>query len=120
MLGYLVVADAALPAGRPVRPHVLATALSYGSVRFLAEPLGTRRQDAIFITDLRVEKTHRFSGRDISVFFDLYNMTNENPAQNLQWSSGTAFNRPLSIVPPRLARTGIEAELLIDDCRSTE
>jgi hypothetical protein len=83
------------------------SSLSFGSVRFLAEPMGTRRQDAIFISDLRVEKTARFGGgRDISVFFDLYNMFNANPAQNLQWSSGTAFNRPLSIVPPRLARFG--------------
>jgi hypothetical protein len=82
--------------------------LSYGAVRFLAEPLGTRRQDAIFITDLRVEKTQQFGGRNISVFFDLYNMFNENPAQNLQWSSGTAYNRPLSIVPPRLARIGVK------------
>jgi hypothetical protein len=83
--------------------------LSFGSVRFLAEPLGTRRQDAIFIADLRVEKSTKFAGgRDISVFFDLYNMTNDNPAQNLQWSSGTAFNRPLSIVPPRLARIGLK------------
>ncbi|HEX4914050.1 MAG TPA: hypothetical protein VFV51_08835, partial [Vicinamibacterales bacterium] len=91
-----------IPFGR-----TFASNLSTGSVRFLAEPLGTRRQDAIFITDLRVEKAHRFgSGRDISVFFDLYNMFNANPAQNLQWSSGTAWNRPLSIVPPRLARIG--------------
>ena len=84
------------------------SSLSYGSVRFLAEPLGTRRQDEIFITDVRVEKSQKFSGRDISVFFDLYNMFNANPAQNLQWSSGTAFNRPLSIVPPRLARIGVK------------
>ena len=84
------------------------SSLSYGSVRFLAEPLGTRRQDNIFITDVRVEKSQKFSGRDISVFFDLYNMFNANPAQNLQWSSGTAFNRPLSIVPPRLARLGVK------------
>jgi hypothetical protein len=90
-----------IPFGR-----TFASTLSYGSVRFLAEPMGTRRQDAIFITDLRVEKTHRFSGRDISVFFDFYNLTNANPAQNLQWSSGTSWNRPLSIVPPRLARIG--------------
>ena len=82
--------------------------LSYGAVRFLAEPLGTRRQDAIFITDVRVEKTQAFGPRSVSVFFDLYNMFNENPAQNLQWSSGTAFNRPLSIVPPRLARLGVK------------
>jgi hypothetical protein len=90
-----------IPFGRTFQSN-----LSFGSVRFLAEPLGTRRQDEILIADLRVEKTHRFGSRDISVFFDLYNMFNENPAQNLQWSSGTAFNRPLSIVPPRLARIG--------------
>jgi hypothetical protein len=82
------------------------SSLSFGSVRFLAEPLGTRRQDEILIADLRVEKAHHFGARNISVFFDLYNMFNANPAQNLQWSSGTAFNRPLSIVPPRLARIG--------------
>src|SRR5688572_20444073 len=85
-----------------------SSTLSYGSVRLLAEPLDTRRQDAIFITDLRVEKTHRFGVRDISLFFDLYNMFNENPAQNVQSSSGTTFLRPLSIVPPRLARLGLK------------
>lgn len=90
-----------IPFGR-----TFASTLSYGSVRFLAEPMGTRRQDAIAILDLRVEKTQRFGGRDVSLFFDVYNVTNSNPAQNLQWSSGTAFNRPLSIVPPRLARIG--------------
>jgi hypothetical protein len=82
--------------------------LSYGTVRFITEPLGSRRQDAIFITDLRVEKTHRFGARDISLFFDLYNMFNGNPAQNLNSSSGTSFLRPLSIVPPRLARLGVK------------
>ena len=92
-----------IPFGR-----TFASNLSYGSVRFLAEPLGTRRQDMILIVDLRVEKTHRFSSRDISAFFDLYNMFNANPEQNLQWSSGTAFYRPLSVVPPRLARIGVK------------
>ncbi len=92
--------------GIPFGRTFASSVLSIGSVRFLAEPMGTRRQDTILITDLRVEKTHRFSSRDISVFFDLYNMFNSNPAQNLQWSSGTSWNRPLSIVPPRLARIG--------------
>jgi hypothetical protein len=86
--------------------RTFAATLGYGSVRFLAEPMDTRRQDTILITDLRVEKSHHFGARNISVFFDLYNMFNANPAQNLQWSSGTSYNRPLSIVPPRLARIG--------------
>jgi hypothetical protein len=89
--------------------RTFAATLAYGSVRFLAEPFGTRRQDDIIITDLRVEKSVTFTGRrDVSLFFDLYNMFNQNPEQNLQWSSGTAFNRPLSIVPPRLARIGLK------------
>ena len=89
--------------------RTFAATLSYGSVRFLAEPLGTRRQDDIVITDVRVEKQFRLGGgRDIAAFFDVYNLFNSNPAQNLQWSSGTAFNRPLSIVPPRLARLGVK------------
>ena len=85
------------------------TTLSYGNVRILAEPMGTQRQDAIVITDLRVEKVVSFPNRrDLSLFFDLYNMFNANPAQNLQWTSGTAYNRPLSVVPPRLARLGLK------------
>jgi hypothetical protein len=89
--------------------RTFAANLSYGSVRFLAEPLGTQRQDDILITDLRVEKTVRFgSRRDVSLFFDVYNMFNQNPEQNLQWSSGTAYDRPLSVVPPRLARFGVK------------
>ena len=92
--------------GFPFGRTFASSALSIGSVRFLAEPLGTHRQDDIIITDVRVEKEHRFGRRDFAVFFDVYNMFNSNPAQNLQWSSGTAFNRPLSIVPPRLARIG--------------
>jgi hypothetical protein len=94
--------------GVPYARTFSTTALSYGSVRFIAEPLGSRRQDAIIVTDLRVEKTQRFNTRDISVFFDLYNMFNQNPEQNIQSSSGTAFLRPLSIVPPRLARIGVK------------
>ncbi|HJU41448.1 MAG TPA: carboxypeptidase regulatory-like domain-containing protein [Vicinamibacterales bacterium] len=86
--------------------RTFTSTLSYGNVRFIAEPLGSRRQDAIIITDLRVEKTHRFSGRDISVFFDIYNMFNDNPEQNINSTSGTSFLRPLSIVPPRLFRIG--------------
>ncbi|HEX8029192.1 MAG TPA: carboxypeptidase regulatory-like domain-containing protein [Vicinamibacterales bacterium] len=93
--------------GVPFGRTFSSSVLSIGSVRFLAEPMDTRRQDTILITDLRVEKSQKFGGgHDISVFFDLYNMFNANPAQNLQWSSGTTWDRPLSVVPPRLARIG--------------
>jgi outer membrane receptor protein involved in Fe transport len=84
-----------------------ATGFFVGAVRILAEPLGTQRQDDIVVTDLRVEKELRLGTfRKLGIFFDAYNLLNANPAQNLQWSSGTSYNRPLSIVPPRLARIG--------------
>jgi hypothetical protein len=93
--------------GFPFGRTFASTLPGVGSVRFLAEPLGTRRQDNIVVTDLRVEKEFSLgSPRKVSVFVDVYNMFNGNPAQNLQWSSGTSFNRPLSVVPPRLARIG--------------
>lgn len=92
--------------GVPFGRTFSSSVLSVGSTRFLAEPMDTRRQDTISITDLRVEKTQTWGQRNVSVFFDLYNMFNANPAQNLQWSSGTTWNRPLSVVPPRLARIG--------------
>jgi hypothetical protein len=93
--------------GFPFGRTFAASGFFVGNVRVLAEPMGTQRQDAIVITDLRVEKEVGLgTTRKLGIFFDLYNMLNANPAQNLQWSSGTSYDRPLSVVPPRLARIG--------------
>lgn len=93
--------------GHPFGRTFATSAFFIGNVRILAEPFGSRHQDDIIVTDLRVEKEVTFgTARKLSVFFDVYNLLNANPAQNLQWSSGTAFDRPLSVVPPRLARIG--------------
>lgn len=93
--------------GFPFGRTFAASGFFVGNVRILAEPMGTRKQDDIIVADLRVEKEVKLgSVRKLGIFFDLYNMLNANPAQNLQWSSGTTYNRPLSIVPPRLARIG--------------
>jgi hypothetical protein len=90
--------------------RTFTTTLSYGNVRILAEPIGTRRMDNITIVDLRVEKDVQLSGgRRIAGFLDLFNVLNANPEQNASWSSGT-FLRPLSIVPPRIAQLGIKLD----------
>jgi outer membrane receptor protein involved in Fe transport len=94
--------------GQPFGRTFLAT-LNYGSVRILAEPLGTRRQDNITIVDVRIEKGFELPrARRIAVFLDLFNLLNANPEQNINWSSGTTFLRPLNIVPPRIARFGVK------------
>lgn len=44
--------------------------------------------------------------RRAAAFIDVYNVLNANPAQNINWSSGSTFLRPLAIVPPRIVRLG--------------
>jgi hypothetical protein len=91
--------------------RTFSTTLNYGNnVRVLAEPIGTRRMDNITILDLRVEKGFQLGGhRRLAGFVDVFNVFNANPEQNTSWSSGS-FLRPLSIVPPRLARLGLKLE----------
>jgi hypothetical protein len=91
--------------------RTFATSLNIGTVRILAEPIGTRRMDNITIVDVRLEKGFRVSrDRRVAGFLDLFNLFNTNAEQNLNWSSGSSFLRPLSIVSPRIARIGAKVE----------
>jgi len=90
--------------------RTFTTKLTYGNVRILAEPIGTRRTDNVTIVDLRTEKGIHLSGsRRLAGFVDVFNLLNANPEQTTSWSSGT-FLRPLSIVPPRIARVGMKLD----------
>jgi len=90
--------------------RTFTTTLNYGNVRILAEPIGTRRTDNVTIADVRIEKTVRLSdNRRVAGFIEVFNLFNANPEQTTSWSSGT-FLRPLSIVPPRIARLGIKLD----------
>jgi hypothetical protein len=102
--------------------RTFSTGLNYANnVRILAEPIGTRRMDHITILDVRVEKGFRLGGhRRLAGFADVFNVVNANPEQNTSWSFGLftlqdgrerpSFLRPLSIVPPRLARLGVKLD----------
>jgi hypothetical protein len=92
--------------------RTFSTALNYANnVRILAEPIGTRRMDNITLLDVRLEKGFGLAGhRRVAGFIDVFNVLDANPEQNTNWSSGPSFLRPLSIVPPRLARIGVKLE----------
>lgn len=86
-------------------------ALNYDRIRVPAEPIGTRRMDHVTILDVRVEKGFRLPpAQRVAAFLDVYNLLNANPEQNISWLSGPTFLRPLSIVPPRIARIGVKVE----------
>jgi hypothetical protein len=99
-----------MQSGQPYARTFLAT-LNYGTQRILAEPFGTRQQDAIILVDTRVEKVFKVAkAQSVSVFVDGYNLTNANPAVNINWSSGSTFTTPSTIVPPRLFRFGAKLD----------
>jgi hypothetical protein len=81
--------------------------LRYGTVAVLAEPIGTRRMDHLTTCDLRVEKGFQITqSRRVAAFVDVFNVFNANPEQNVVWSSGSSYLRPINIVSPRIARIG--------------
>jgi hypothetical protein len=87
--------------------RTFVTRLEYGTVRVLAEPMGTRRMDNVTLLDVRFEKGFRLpEGRRFAAFVDVFNLFNANPEQNVNWSSGNTFLQPLAIVPPRILRLG--------------
>jgi hypothetical protein len=97
--------------GQPYGRTILTNALNYGSVRVLAEPIGARRMDHITLVDVRAEKGIRLAGgRRVAAFVDVFNLLNANPELNVSWASGPAFLRPLTILPPRIARVGTKVE----------
>ena len=90
--------------------RTFSTGLRYGTVRILAEPIGTRRMDNVTIVDVRVEKGFTLAGnRRVAAIVDVFNLLNANPEQNVSWSSGS-FLRPLAIVAPRIVRIGGKLE----------
>jgi hypothetical protein len=92
--------------GQPYGRTIQVT-LNYGAQRILTEPIGSRQQDNVVLLDTRVEKVIKVGGsRAISLFADGYNLTNANPASNINWGSGSTFLLPITIVSPRLARFG--------------
>jgi len=87
-----------------------ANGINYGTQRILAEPIDSRRQDTITILDIRTEKTFTVARGRLGLFVDVYNLTNSDAAQNISWGSGSAFERPVSIVGPTIARFGVKLD----------
>jgi hypothetical protein len=87
----------------------IQAALNYGAQLILVEPIGTRRQDTVTVLDFRVEKQLRLADRArLGLFFDLFNAMNANTAVNINWRSGTAFEKATTVLGPRIAKFGVK------------
>jgi hypothetical protein len=90
-----------------------AAALNYNSAQlFLAEPIGTRRQDTITTIDFRVEKQLRFAADKarVGLFLDVFNTFNANTAVNINWRSGASFEKATTVLGPRIAKFGVKLD----------
>ena len=100
--------------GQPFGRTFLAGAahgINYGTQRILAEPIDTQRQDDIIILDVRTEKFFSLGGsRRFGAFFDVYNLTNSDAAQNINWGAGSTYRFPVSIIGPTIMRFGAKLD----------
>jgi hypothetical protein len=88
--------------------RTFAVNLNYGSQRILAEPIDSQSQDAVNLFDVRIERSLTVAGRRLTGLVDIYNITNANTEQNINWNSGTTYRFPSNIIGPRIARIGVK------------
>jgi hypothetical protein len=79
--------------------------------RILTEPIDAQRQDDIVILDIRTEKSFNVAtGKRVGLFFDVYNLTNADAAQNINWGSGSTYQFPVTIIGPTIMRFGAKLD----------
>jgi hypothetical protein len=72
-----------------------------------AEAADARREDNIWVFDVRMEKTVNFTERiRTRLFLDLFNITNSSAGETITVATGRNFLRPSAILAPRTARVG--------------
>jgi len=73
------------------------------------EPIGTRRTPNINLLHMRVEKSfHVTRLQRVALRLNIFNATNINTVQNLIQLSGPNFERPTSIIQPRIAEFAVQ------------
>jgi outer membrane receptor protein involved in Fe transport len=81
--------------------------LNYGSQVVQIEPVGTRRMDAPLILDVRAERKFTLPrGTAAALVVDVFNITNSNAEVDINTQSGSTYQWPISVLPPRVVRFG--------------
>ncbi len=73
------------------------------SITLNVEPIGARRLPVSHQLDLRLEKSFNLSaGQKVAARINMFNALNANTVLDVTRLSGPQFNRPTSIMPPRI------------------
>ena len=84
--------------------------LNYGTVRILAEPIGTRRMDDVTLLDVRRESVSPRTGAFRDGVRGRLQCVERQPGAIHQLVVGGVVLVPLTIVAPRIARIGTTLE----------
>jgi len=113
-LGFAYVGQRSLPTARTYQfratDAVGGTPIrNAGTITLLMEPNGTQRLPAQHVVNLRAARGFSlFRSSELKLTFDVYNALNENPATIQSFVSGPNYGRITEILPPRVARIGVE------------
>lgn len=81
--------------------------MNYGSQTVQIEPTGARSMASPLIFDLRGERRFNLKrGTVVSVVVDLFNITNSNAETDINITSGSTYEWPTTVLPPRVIRVG--------------
>ncbi len=78
-----------------------------GPVRYFAEPRGSRRLPSRNEVDVRVEWQHEFGEQQLSLICDIFNLTNQTRATEVETFADEELGQPATLNFPRNVRLGI-------------
>lgn len=84
-----------------------SVSMNYGSQTVQVEPTGTRSMQAPLLFDLRAERRFPMQkGMALAVVLDLFNIANSNAETDININSGSTYQWPTTVLPPRVIRFG--------------
>ena len=82
--------------------------LTLPATTYYAEDASARREDNIWVFDVRAEKTISFTDRiRARAFVDFFNITNSHASETITRTTGSTFLRPANILAPFTTRLGL-------------
>lgn len=97
-------------AGTPgYRTYQFRSIAQAGTLTVPLEEYGARRTDAQHVVNLRAARAVSLgAGKRLTFAAQVFNAFNSNAATTVSWVSGPAFGAVSEILPPRIARLGVE------------
>jgi len=93
--------------GQPYARWFTVSGLNQGTITVAAEPAGSQRLPSVTTADLTFAKQFNVGKGRLEGSFDIFNIANANYVTSINSGSGSAYNRVLNFLSPRVFRFGV-------------